>query len=56
MKGMVKKRYCSPQISVVDLDVCDMLAVSIPGKKPSGNNDWADEYDVARKTEWDDLW
>lgn len=54
MKGMVKKRYCSPQISVVDLDVCDMLAVSIPGK--SSGDDWADEYDVARKTEWDDLW
>lgn len=55
----MKKRYTSPLAKIIELDTLNLIAVSIPGKPNTNNNDdnWANEYDASEhRSDWENIW
>lgn len=55
----MKKQYTSPHTEIIELGTLNLLAVSIPGKPNTDNNDdnWANEYDASEhRNDWENIW
>ena len=55
----MKKQYTSPHTDFIELGTFNLIAVSIPGKPNTGNDDdkWANEYDAGEyRSDWENIW
>lgn len=55
----MKKQYTSPHTEIIELGTLNLLAVSIPGKPNTDNNNdnWANEYDASEhRNDWENIW
>lgn len=55
----MKRQYTSPHTDIIELGTLYLLAVSIPGKPNTDNNDdnWANEYDASEhRNDWENIW